>query len=38
MAERARAIVTEVPGRHSAYLAQPQAVAELIKRAAADLA
>jgi hypothetical protein len=27
-----------VPGSHSVYLSQPQAVTELIKRAAADLA
>jgi len=34
MAERAGANVTEVPGSHSVYLSQPQAVANLIKQAA----
>ena len=34
MAERTGATVTEVPGSHSVYLSQPQAVAELIKQAA----
>ena len=32
MAERAT--VTEVPGRHSVYLSQPNAVASLIEQAA----
>ena len=32
MAERTGATVTEVPGSHSVYLSQPQAVAALIKR------
>jgi len=36
MAERAGATVTEVPGSHSIYLSQPQAVADLIRRAAAS--
>jgi pimeloyl-ACP methyl ester carboxylesterase len=35
MAERAGASVTEAPGSHSIYLSQPQAVANLIHRAAA---
>lgn len=35
MAERAGATTTEAPGSHSVYLSQPQAVAELIKQAAA---
>lgn len=35
MAERAGATVTEAAGSHSIYLSQPQAVANLIKRAAA---
>lgn len=35
MAERAGAVVTEAPGSHSIYLSQPQAVANLIKKAAA---
>jgi pimeloyl-ACP methyl ester carboxylesterase len=34
MAERTGATVTEVPGSHSIYLSQPQAVASLIKQAA----
>ncbi len=34
MAERTGATVTEVPGSHSVYLSQPQAVASLIKQAA----
>jgi pimeloyl-ACP methyl ester carboxylesterase len=35
MAERAGATVAEAPGSHSIYLSQPQAVATLIKEAAA---
>ncbi|GAB3853099.1 alpha/beta fold hydrolase [Dactylosporangium cerinum] len=35
MAERAGATVTEAPGSHSIYVSQPQAVANLIKQAAA---
>jgi pimeloyl-ACP methyl ester carboxylesterase len=35
MAERAGASVTEAPGSHSVYLSQPEAVASLIKQAAA---
>ena len=35
MAERAGANVSEAPGSHSIYLSQPQAVANLIKQAAA---
>ena len=35
MAERTGATVTEVPGRHSIYVSRPQAVATLIKQAAA---
>jgi pimeloyl-ACP methyl ester carboxylesterase len=35
MAERAGASVIEAPGSHSIYLSQPQAVADLIKQAAA---
>ena len=38
MAERAGATVTEVPGSHSIYLSQPQAVADLIRQAAAGAA
>ena len=34
MAERAGAVVTEVPGSHAVYLSQPAAVAALIERAA----
>jgi pimeloyl-ACP methyl ester carboxylesterase len=34
MAERTGATVTEVPGSHSIYVSQPQAVASLIKQAA----
>jgi pimeloyl-ACP methyl ester carboxylesterase len=36
MAERAGATVTEAPGSHSIYLSQPQAVANLIRQAAAN--
>ena len=35
MVERTGATVTEVPGSHSIYVSQPQAVATLIKQAAA---
>jgi pimeloyl-ACP methyl ester carboxylesterase len=35
MAERAGATVTSSPGSHSVYVSQPQAVADLIKQAAA---
>ena len=35
MAERAGAVVTEAPGSHSIYLSRPEAVANLIKQAAA---
>jgi pimeloyl-ACP methyl ester carboxylesterase len=35
MAERAGATVTETPASHSVFLSQPQAVADLIKQAAA---
>ena len=38
MAERAGAAVTEAPGSHSIYLSQPQAVADLIRQAAAGTA
>lgn len=34
MAERAGGTVTEAAASHSVYLSQPQAVADLIKRAA----
>ena len=34
MSERAGATVVEAPGSHSIYVSQPQATAELIKRAA----
>jgi pimeloyl-ACP methyl ester carboxylesterase len=34
MAERAGATVAEVPGSHSVYLSQPEAVASLIRQAA----
>src|SRR3954452_1824852 len=36
MSERAGATVTEAPGSHSVYISQPQAVAELIARAARE--
>jgi hypothetical protein len=36
MSERAGATVVEVPGSHAIYVSQPQAVAELIKQAAAS--
>lgn len=35
MAERAGASVAEIPASHSVYLSQPQAVADIIRRAAA---
>lgn len=35
MSERAGATVTEVPGSHAIYVSRPQAVADLIKQAAA---
>jgi pimeloyl-ACP methyl ester carboxylesterase len=38
MAERAGSQVVEVPGSHSVYVSQPDAVADLIKRAATALA
>ena len=38
MSQRAGAKVTEVAGSHAVYVSQPQAVADLIKRAAAALA
>jgi pimeloyl-ACP methyl ester carboxylesterase len=38
MAERAGATVTEAPGSHSVYLSQPQAVADVIREAAAGAA
>jgi pimeloyl-ACP methyl ester carboxylesterase len=38
MAERAGATVAETPASHSVYLSQPQAVADLIKQAAAGTA
>jgi pimeloyl-ACP methyl ester carboxylesterase len=37
MAERCGAKVTEVPGSHAIYVSQPEAVAEIIKDAAAGL-
>jgi pimeloyl-ACP methyl ester carboxylesterase len=37
MAQRAGAIVSEVPGSHAVYVSQPQAVASIIQRAAASL-
>ena len=37
MAERAGASVSSVPGSHSVYVSQPQAVADLIKQAAASV-
>jgi pimeloyl-ACP methyl ester carboxylesterase len=37
MAERAGAKVTEVPGSHAIYVSRPEAVAEIIKDAAAAL-
>ena len=37
MAERAGATVTEAPGSHSIYLSQPQAVADVIRQAAAGV-
>ena len=38
MAERAGSTVTEAPGSHSIYLSQPQAVADMIRQAAAGAA
>jgi pimeloyl-ACP methyl ester carboxylesterase len=38
MAERSGATVAEAPGSHSIYLSQPQAVADLIRQAAAGTA
>ena len=37
MAERAGASVREVPGSHSVYVSQPQAVADLIHTAVESL-
>ncbi len=37
MAQRAGAVVSEVPGSHAVYVSQPQAVAALIEKAAASL-
>lgn len=37
MAQRAGAIVSEVPGSHAVYVSQPQAVASLIEKAATSL-
>ena len=37
MSERAGSTVSEVPGSHSVYVSQPQAVAALIEKAAASL-
>jgi len=37
MAERARAEVTETPGSHSIFLSNPEAVASVIKKAAANV-
>jgi len=37
MAERAGAATVEVPGSHAVYVSQPQAVAELIKKAAESI-
>ena len=37
MAQRAGAVVSEVPGSHAVYVSQPQAVAALIEKAAAAL-
>jgi hypothetical protein len=37
MAERAGAIVREVPGSHSVYVSQPQATADLIHTAVESL-
>jgi pimeloyl-ACP methyl ester carboxylesterase len=38
MSQRAGSKVTEVPGSHAVYVSQPQAVADLIKQAAAAMA
>jgi hypothetical protein len=38
MAERAGATVAETAGSHAVYVSQPQAVADLIKQAAAAVA
>jgi hypothetical protein len=35
MSERAGATVTESPGSHALYVSRPQAVADLVKQAAA---
>jgi len=37
MSKRAGAKVVEVPGSHAVYVSKPQAIADLIKKAAADL-
>ena len=37
MSQRAGSIVSEVPGSHAVYVSQPEAVASLIKKAAASL-
>ena len=37
MAQRAGAVVSEVPGSHAVYVSQPEAVAALIEKAAASL-
>ena len=38
MAERAGATIREVPGSHSVYVSQPQAVADLVHSAVESLA
>lgn len=38
MAKRAGATVAEVKGSHAVYVSQPEAVAELIKKAAKSVA
>jgi pimeloyl-ACP methyl ester carboxylesterase len=38
MSQRAGASVTEVPGSHAVYVSRPKAVAEIIEKAARDIA
>jgi hypothetical protein len=38
MSQRINAKVVEVPGSHSVYISQPKAVADLIKKAAKEIA
>jgi hypothetical protein len=38
MAQRAGSNVTEVPGSHAVYVSRPKAVAEVIEKAAREIA